>query len=256
MLQSAVGADVDHRTPRRWSRAASSTPDGMAPDPTTILFITLDVQISHDDRRHRDAALLHQPVRRDRSRSTTPSRATSSRSARAGVMPSVFARTRVASGAPFIGSLAQTMIAAVVIAIFALSDNDPVLQLFTWLTNLGALGRDPAAGAGLVRGRRLLPPQPARGVTTWTSRIAPALAGLGLTAVFFLVLCELQPADHGRSGRARRRPLDHPAGDPDRRRDRRTDRRRVAPLAAARRLRADRRDGRGGRRGRAGAGRR
>ena len=32
------------------------------------------------------------------------------------------------------------MIAAVIIAIFALSDNDPVLQLFTWLTNLGALG--------------------------------------------------------------------------------------------------------------------
>ena len=141
-------------TPTRWSRAASSA-SRVAPtrrrscsSPSTSSYRPR----SRTSRRCSSAPACSPP----RSRSTTRWRATSSPSGRARVFPPVFARTRE-SGAPYIGSLAQTIIAVVVVAIFALSDNDPVLQLFTWLTNLGALGRDPPARAGLVRDRRLLP---------------------------------------------------------------------------------------------------
>ena len=68
---------------------------------------------------------------------------------RAGVLPTAFARTN-RQGAPFIGSLTQSLIAVVIIFVFWQSDNDPVLQLFTWLTNLGGPGGDPAAQLALA----------------------------------------------------------------------------------------------------------
>ena len=45
-----------------------------------------------------------------------------------------------AKGAPIAGSLTQTAIAVVLIGVFAILGKDPVLSLFAWLTNVGALG--------------------------------------------------------------------------------------------------------------------
>lgn len=56
------------------------------------------------------------------------------------VLPRALARVQPRTGAPVAGSLAQTGLALVVILVFAVADKDPVLGLFTWLTNLGALG--------------------------------------------------------------------------------------------------------------------
>ena len=58
---------------------------------------------------------------------------------REGVLPSALARVN-GKGAPTAGSLAQTTIAVVLIGIFAILGKDPVLNLFSWLTNVGALG--------------------------------------------------------------------------------------------------------------------
>src|SRR6478672_2601733 len=58
---------------------------------------------------------------------------------REGVLPSGLARVN-AKGAPMAGSLAQTAIAVVLIGVFAILGKDPVLSLFAWLTNVGALG--------------------------------------------------------------------------------------------------------------------
>jgi len=55
------------------------------------------------------------------------------------VLPSALARVN-AKGAPMAGSLAQTVIAVVLIGVFAVLGKDPVLSLFAWLTNVGALG--------------------------------------------------------------------------------------------------------------------
>ncbi|MFR9800254.1 APC family permease [Streptomyces sp. MS06] len=66
---------------------------------------------------------------------------------REGLLPAAFGRTSGASGAPGAGSLLQSAISLLVVAAFALTDDGaagdptaPVLHLFTWMGNVGALG--------------------------------------------------------------------------------------------------------------------
>ena len=66
---------------------------------------------------------------------------------REGLLPAAFGRTTGASGAPGTGSLLQTVVSVVVVGAFAVADDGPVgdpttpvLKLFTWLGNIGALG--------------------------------------------------------------------------------------------------------------------
>jgi amino acid transporter len=66
---------------------------------------------------------------------------------REGLLPAAFGRTSGSSGAPGTGSLLQTVVAVVVVAAFAVADDKPagdptapVLHLFTWFGNIGALG--------------------------------------------------------------------------------------------------------------------
>ncbi|KKD09393.1 APC family permease [Streptomyces sp. WM6386] len=66
---------------------------------------------------------------------------------REGLLPAAFGRTTGTSGAPGTGSLLQTVVSVVVVAAFAAADDKPtgdptvpVLHLFTWFANIGALG--------------------------------------------------------------------------------------------------------------------
>jgi amino acid transporter len=66
---------------------------------------------------------------------------------REGLLPAAFGRTSGSSGAPGTGSLLQTAVSAVVVLGFAIADDKPsgdptapVLHLFTWGGNIGALG--------------------------------------------------------------------------------------------------------------------
>jgi amino acid transporter len=185
MLQSAVGAD-SVINPEALIEGGFTTPDGAAPDPTTIVFITLDAQISTTIA---DIATLlfctslfaamlsfHNAVARY-----------FYALGRARVLPSMFGRVSDRTGAPFVGSTAQTLLALTVVAVFALSDNDPVLELFTWLTNLGAIGVILllALASFAVVGYFA---RNAHEETDWTSRWAPGIAGVALTGIFILAL--------------------------------------------------------------------
>lgn len=185
MLGDAVGPDTAIN-PDALVAGGFTTPDGMAPDPTTILFITLDAKVSTTIA---DIATLlfctslfaamlsfHNAVARY-----------GFAMGRAGVIPRAFARVRAGTGAPYVSSLAQSLLAFVVVAIFALSNSDPVLQLFTWLTNLGALGVLSllALSSFAVVGYFA---KNDHGETAWASRIAPSLAGVLLSIVFILAL--------------------------------------------------------------------
>ncbi len=184
MLLSAVGPAVA-TDPAALVEGGFTTPDGMAPDPTSILFVTFGVEISTTMADIATLLFCTSLFAASLSFHSAVSRYFFALG-RANVLPRVFGRTR-ASGAPFVGSITQTLIAAVVIAIFALSDNDPVLEVFTWLTNMGALGvisllaMASFAVVGYFSRHQ-------HGETIWTSRIAPALAGVGLTAVFIIAL--------------------------------------------------------------------
>jgi amino acid transporter len=105
---------------------------------------------------------------------------------REGVIPRTFGRVSDRTGAPFVASLTQTVLALTVVGIFAFAGADPVLKLFTWLTNLGALGvlllMAMTSFAVVAYFRREAHPD----VTAWPSRIAPAIAGIALVVVLVL----------------------------------------------------------------------
>ena len=59
---------------------------------------------------------------------------------REGLLPEAFGRTHDDHQSPHIGSVVQTVMAIVVLAIFAALQLDPVLNMFTWISQIGTLG--------------------------------------------------------------------------------------------------------------------
>ena len=92
------------------------------------------------------------------------------------------------TGAPWIGSICQTALAIVVLSIFALSDQDPVLTLFTWLTNLGALGVMLLLTLASFAVYRFFQRHPEFEESTYSRKVAPLLAGICLAAIFIVAL--------------------------------------------------------------------
>lgn len=183
MLASAVGSDTV--ISGEALLAGGFTGDGVTPDPTSIVFITLSVETSATIADIATLLFCTSLFAASLSFHNAVSRYFFALG-RAGVVPRVFSRTN-GQGAPFIGSLTQTLIAAVVVFVFWQSDNDPILELFTWLTNLGALGVIAllALASFAVVGYFSRHPHDE---TPWTSRYAPAIAGVLLTFIFVLVL--------------------------------------------------------------------
>ena len=103
------------------------------------------------------------------------------------VLPTALSRVGIRSGGPVAGSLAQSGLAIVVVAVFALSRGRPVLQLFTWLSGMSAVGvvllmaGTSAAVVGFFRTRP-------GGGTLWQRAIAPTLATLALVALVVLLI--------------------------------------------------------------------
>jgi len=162
-----------------------TTPDGAAPDPTTVLFITGADRLgafwgdsaSLLFATSLFAALLsfHNAVSRY-----------AFALGREGVLPRGLSRVHSRTGAPYVASALQTTLALVVVGVFAIAEADPVLKLFTWLTNLGALGvlllmaTTSFAVVGYFRR------QPDAAVSAWSRTVAPALAGVALLVVLVL----------------------------------------------------------------------
>jgi amino acid transporter len=59
---------------------------------------------------------------------------------REGLLPEGSGHTHPRHLSPHVGSIAQSIVAMIVVAVFALNGQDAVLALLTWLTNLGTLG--------------------------------------------------------------------------------------------------------------------
>jgi amino acid transporter len=183
-----------------WLLSASAGPDtitnpdalvaagfttGDAPDPTTVLFITGQDRLgafwgdasSLLFATSLFAALLsfHNAVARY-----------TFALGREGVLSGAFGRVNPRTGAPWIASAAQTVLAMAIVLVFAIAGADPVLKLFTWLTNLGALGvlLLMAATSFAVFGYFRRRPEP--GLSTWSSSIAPLLSGVLLAVILIL----------------------------------------------------------------------
>ena len=103
------------------------------------------------------------------------------------VLPARLGRTGVASGAPVAGSVIQTTIALLIVLTFAIAGGDPVLELFTWLTTMGAAGilllmiGTSIAVIGFFSQRKTEE-------SLWQRLIAPLIATISLTAMMWFTL--------------------------------------------------------------------
>ena len=103
------------------------------------------------------------------------------------VLPAGLGRTGVGSGAPVAGSLVQTAIALVTVLVFAVAGRDPVLELFTWLSTMGAAGilllmiGTSVAVIGYFRDRDTEE-------TVWQRLIAPAAATISLSVMMWFTV--------------------------------------------------------------------
>ncbi|MFF5651866.1 APC family permease [Streptomyces collinus] len=108
---------------------------------------------------------------------------------REGLLPAAFGRTSGSSGAPGTGSLLQTVVAVVVVVAFAIADDKPagdptapVLQLFTWFGNIGALGVIVLMAAASLSVVVFFARRGAAGTQAWRL-ITSALAGIALLVI-------------------------------------------------------------------------
>jgi hypothetical protein len=78
------------------------------------------------------------------------------------------------------------VLALTIVVVFAIAGADPVLKLFTWLTNLGALGVLALMAATSFAVVGYFRKHTEAGLSAWSSTIAPVLAGVALLVIFVL----------------------------------------------------------------------
>lgn len=108
---------------------------------------------------------------------------------REGLLPARFGRTTGTSGAPGTGSLLQTVVAVALVIAFAVADDKPtgdptvpVLHLFTWLGNIGALGVILLMAAASFSVIVFFARRGAAGAQAWRL-VTSALAGVALLVI-------------------------------------------------------------------------
>ncbi|WP_037914766.1 APC family permease [Actinacidiphila yeochonensis] len=131
---------------------------------------------------------------------------------RDGLLPSAVGRTAKGSGAPAVGSFLQSVISLVVVVAFAVTDHGsfsamgpdptaPVLRLFTWAGNVGALGVVLLMCTAAIAVITFFVKRGAAGVQGWRL-VTSGLAAIGLAVIFvysvkdFAVLLGADPG-HG-----------------------------------------------------------
>jgi amino acid permease len=104
---------------------------------------------------------------------------------RGGVLPAAFARTNKA-GAPTAGVILTSILAAIVIIIFAIANLDPILNLFYWMSGITVIAIvlveilvSIAVIAYFVKNT---------GANVWQGKIAPILAIIGLVFGEYLLM--------------------------------------------------------------------
>jgi amino acid transporter len=105
---------------------------------------------------------------------------------REGLLPGSVGVTHANFQSPHVGSILQTICAVIVVGLFALLGLDPILNLFTWISQVGTLGiiamMSIASFAVIAFFNK-----DARGENAFASKIAPIVAALVMAAVFVYI---------------------------------------------------------------------
>lgn len=103
---------------------------------------------------------------------------------REGLLPAVVGTTHACHQSPHVGSVAQTAGALVVLAVFAGLGLDPVLNLFTWVSQVGVLG---VLGMMALTSASVMAFFRRRGEGGLGTRVLPAVSGAVMAALFVYV---------------------------------------------------------------------
>lgn len=104
---------------------------------------------------------------------------------RDGLLPASFGKTHDAHQSPHIGSVTQTIGALIVLAIFAGMGLDPVLNMFTWISQIGTLGVIGMMAITSLSVIAFFAKQ--GGGSPLSTKILPAIAGLIMAALFVYI---------------------------------------------------------------------
>lgn len=89
---------------------------------------------------------------------------------------------------PHVGSLVQTVIAVVVIGIFAIAGLDPVLALFSWMTNVGTLGIIVLMASTSFAVVAFFSRNPTLEPNMLKSKLFPTLAAIAFVVVVYMIV--------------------------------------------------------------------
>lgn len=102
---------------------------------------------------------------------------------REGLLPQSVGVTHPVFQSPHVGSIIQTTIAVIVVALFAFTGQDPVLALFSWLTNVGTLAVIVLMAMSAFAIVRYFANNPRLENNALVTTVIPIIAGLALVAV-------------------------------------------------------------------------
>ena len=107
---------------------------------------------------------------------------------REGLLPAKLGHTHGAHQSPHTGSVLQTVLGIVVLAIFAITAQDPIFALFTWLTNTATLSVITLMALVSFAVMAFFKKQPALEPSALKASIAPLVAGIVLAIIALLVV--------------------------------------------------------------------
>jgi amino acid transporter len=105
---------------------------------------------------------------------------------REGLLPASFGVTHNTHQSPHVGSITQTIIAAIVVGLFAVLQLDPILNLFTWISQIGTLGIMAMMALASFAVIAFFN-KDAHGESSLVTKLAPIVAGLAMLALFVYI---------------------------------------------------------------------
>ena len=109
---------------------------------------------------------------------------------REGLLPDSVGVTHPVHQSPHVASVIQTIIAVLVVGLFAVLGLDPVLALFTWLTQLGTLGVLGLMATTSFSVMAYFSANGGMGEGTLSTKILPLIAGVLMAGLFVYIFAQ------------------------------------------------------------------
>jgi len=112
---------------------------------------------------------------------------------REGLLPKSVGVTHPVFQSPHVGSIIQTVIAVLVVALFAFTGQDPILGLFSWLTNVGTLAIMLLMAFTAFAIVAFFSRNPNLGGNRFATKVLPIVTGLILLALVVYIAANFGP---------------------------------------------------------------